>query len=210
MRAGIRTIAVAALLALSAPAGAQIYRWQDVRGTVHYTNSADRLPGSSYRLEVDPPLPVAGPAPPIADPASPGAEPAPPATLLPGAGPARIPYRPGEPILVLARIGGTGPLTLLLDTGADRTIVAPQALGRLGISTLNAPRAEIKGVTGLGQGGVVQVASLEVGAARVGPLRIIAHDADLGRADGLLGRDFLEHFTVTIDARERVVTLSPR
>jgi hypothetical protein len=54
------------------------------------------------------------------------------------------------------------------------------------------------------------VASMEVGEAKVGPLRIIAHDADLKKADGLLGRDFLEHFTVTIDSRELVVTLAPK
>lgn len=199
MRAGA-VAAVVTILVVAADASAQIYRWQDERGTVHYTNALDRVPGA-----LAPDSPATSPAGP-----EPGALPAAPAAILPGSAAARVPYRPGEPILVTAHVAGTGPLTLLLDTGADRTVVAPQALGRLGISTLNAPRAEIKGVTGLGQGGVVQVASLEVGAARVGPLRIIAHDADLGGADGLLGRDFLEHFTVTIDARERVVTLSPR
>jgi hypothetical protein len=194
--------ALVTLLLLATDARGQIYRWQDDRGTVHYTNALDRVPGAPYRSEVD--------ALPAAPPPDPDAEAGPPTALLPGSGTARVPYQPGEPILVTARIDGSGPVTLLLDTGADRTVVAPQALGRLGISTLNAPRADIKGVTGIGQGGLVEVASLEVGAARVGPLRIIAHDADLGRADGLLGRDFLEHFTVTIDARERAVTLSPR
>ena len=65
-------------------------------------------------------------------------------------------------------------------------------------------------MTGTGQGGVVQVASVEVGQARVGPLRIIAHDAELRKADGLLGRDFLEHFTVTIDSKGQQVTLTPK
>src|SRR5262249_34097512 len=102
------------------------------------------------------------------------------------------------------------PVTLILDTGADRTVVAPQALWRLGISTANAPRAEIRGVTGGSHGDIVQVGSVEVGEAKVGPLRIIAHDADLKQADGLLGRDFLEHFTVTIDSRDLVVTLAPK
>src|SRR5262249_54083408 len=117
---------------------------------------------------------------------------------------------PGDAIMVSARLGGAGPLTLILDTGADRTIVAPQALSRLGISTSGAPRAEIRGVTGSSLGDVVEVGSIEVGLARVGPLKIIAHDADLKKADGLLGRDFLEHFTVTIDSKERVVTLVPK
>jgi len=84
------------------------------------------------------------------------------------------------------------------------------ALWRLGISTAGAPQAEIRGVTGTAQGQLVQVLSVEVGEARAGPLLIIAHDADLKQAEGLLGRDFLERFTVTIDAKERVVTLVPK
>jgi len=52
------------------------------------------------------------------------------------------------------------------------------------------------------------VSSLEVGNATAGPLPIVAHDADLRQADGLLGRDFLALFTVTIDANAGVVTVS--
>jgi predicted aspartyl protease len=122
----------------------------------------------------------------------------------------RIPFAPGDAILVSARIGGAGPVTLILDTGADRTMVAPAALSRLGIALIEGLRAEVRGVTGTSQGDVVLVPSLEVGEAKVGPLRIIALDADLKKADGLLGRDFLEHFTLTIDARERMVTLVPK
>jgi hypothetical protein len=180
---------------------AQIYRWQDERGIVHYTNTLERVP-ESYRSQLGP-LPPAS-----ASPARP-AEIAP-LPVAPALASARIPYTPGAPILVSASIGGSGPITLILDTGADRTLVAPQALSRLGISTADAPRAEIRSVTGTGQGLVVQVGSVEVGEAKVGPLRIIVHDADLKTADGLLGRDFLEHFTVTIDAKERLVTLVPK
>src|SRR5262245_14169120 len=123
----------------------------------------------------------------------------------------RIPFAPSAPIVVSAKISdSSSPVSLILDTGADRTIIAPQSLWRIGISTHNAPRAVIKGGTGSGQGEVIQVSSVQVGEARVGPMRIIAHDGDLKQAEGLLGRDFLEHFTVTIDAREQIVTLAPR
>jgi hypothetical protein len=43
----------------------------------------------------------------------------------------------------------------------------------------------------------------------VGPLLIIAHDADFDEADGLLGRDFSGNFSVTIDPKKQVVTLQP-
>jgi hypothetical protein len=42
-----------------------------------------------------------------------------------------------------------------------------------------------------------------------GLLLIIVHEADLQGVDGLLGRDFLANFNVTIDSKEQVVTLSP-
>jgi hypothetical protein len=38
----------------------------------------------------------------------------------------------------------------------------------------------------------------------------MAHDAALQNADGLLGRDFLDRFTVTIDSKAGVVTLAPK
>lgn len=183
------------LLVLCAPglAVAQMYQWADDQGTVHYTNDLQSIP-EPYRSQAR------------FVPASPMAPP----PLAPSAGATRIPFTPGSPILVSAKIDGNGPVTLILDTGADRTMVRPGALWRLGISTVNAPRAEIKGVTGTAQGELVRVTSLEVGEAKAGPLLIIAHDADLKQADGLLGRDFLERFTVTMDAKEGVVTLAPK
>ena len=194
--------ALVLLLLLPGPGGAQVYRWEDQRGTLHFTNAPERVP-ETYRSHV-------GPLPPAPE-ASPTAAPDRDESVVAARGVTRIPFAPGAPIIVSARIsGGATPVALILDTGADRTVIAPQTLWRLGISTLNAPRAEIKGVTGAGHGEVIQVASLEVGEAKVGPLRIIAHDADLKQADGLLGRDFLEQFTVTIDARERIVTLAPK
>ncbi len=188
------------LLLLPGVGHAQVYRWVDPGGTLHFTNAPDRVP-ESYRSQVGP-LPA-----PVDSPAVPREEPPVAATQIL----TRIPFAPGAPILVNARIGdAASPVSLILDTGADRTIISPQALWRIGISTLNAPRAMIKGVTGSGQAGVVQVTSVQVGEARVGPLPVIAHDADLKQAEGLLGRDFLEHFRVTIDARDQIVTLAPK
>jgi len=124
----------------------------------------------------------------------------------------RIPFSPHQDILVSARINGQGPVTLLLDTGFHRTGVTAQALQRLGISARNAET-----VTGRGAGGsfrfrLVPIVAVEVGEAKVGPLRIAAFDetdALPEGVDGVLGLDFLNHFTVMIDPRERLVTLTP-
>jgi hypothetical protein len=44
----------------------------------------------------------------------------------------------------------------------------------------------------------------------VAPLGVIAYDLLLREGDGLLGRDFLDRFKVSIDIEARVVILSPR
>ncbi len=202
MKHGVVAAVLGAVL-LPAVALAQVYRWEDPGGTVHFSNNPVPVPG----IAPPPPPPPADPPAAIAPVKVGGIAPK---ALSPSVAITRIRYTPGVPILVRATLGGAGPLSLILDTGADRTMISPEALSKLGISTADAPRVEVRGVTGASQGQVIQVASLEVGEARVGPLWIIAHDADLKKADGLLGRDFLEHFKVTIDSRERLVTIVPR
>jgi hypothetical protein len=190
-------LVVLSALSVPAPGWAQIYRWVDDQGSVRYSEGIDSVP-ERFRSR-------ASQLPYRKLPATPETK-----AGQPQPGVTTIRFTPGSPILVSASINGAGPLTLLLDTGADRTVIAPLALWRLGISTRNVPRGEIAGVTGRTAVDVVRVKSVEVGEAKVGPLAVIAHDADFKNADGLLGRDFLNHFTVTIDSKGGVVTLSPK
>ena len=184
-------------LFLPPPTFADIYYWIDDQGTQYYTTRLESIP-EPYRSKAIPlSLPTSPPVPPEITPRP----------LQKG--PTRIPFTPGAPVLVSAKINGSGPITLILDTGADRTMVAPSALSRLGISFENALRGVVKGVTGTSYAEAVWVNSVEVGEASVGPLLIIVHDADLQGVDGLLGRDFLANFNVTIDPKEQLVTLSP-
>ena len=64
-------------------------------------------------------------------------------------------------------------------------------------------------MTGAARADVLWIESLDVAGARAGPLPIVAHDADIPLADGLLGRDFLSLFSVTIDTRTGTVRLEP-
>ena len=73
-----------------------------------------------------------------------------------------------------------------------------------------ARRGSVKGATGSADVLFVPVQSIEVGGVRSGPLRVAAHDVDLGQGDGLLGRDFLDQFKVNIDSTAGVVTISPK
>ncbi len=98
---------------------------------------------------------------------------------------------------------------MILDTGSDRTLVAPSTLSTLGVSMENTQRGVLKGATGMSYADALWVNSVEVGEVKVGPLLILAHDAKLKGADGLLGRDFLVNFDVRIDSKGGVVTLTP-
>jgi len=182
---------------LPAQALGDIYYWVDDQGTQHYNTRLESIP-ESYRSKTIPlSLPTSPPVPPEITPRS------------SPTGSTKISFTPGSPVLVSARINGSGPITLILDTGADRTMVAPSVLSRLGISFENALRGVVRGVTGVSYAEAVWVNSVEIEESKVGPLLIIAHDADLKGADGLLGRDFLANFNVTIDSKEQVVTLAP-
>ena len=174
-----------------------IYYWIDEKGVQYYSTSLESIP-ELYRPSAQPlSLPTSPPAPPELQSSS------------AQKGIAKIPFVPGSPVLVSAKINGAGPITLILDTGSGFTLVAPSVLGKLGVSTAGAQRGLIKGVTGTSYADAVWVASVEVGEAKVGPLLVIAHDADLKGADGLLGRDFLANFNVTFDPKEGAVTLAP-
>ena len=190
------------------PVSAQIYRWTDERGEVRFSQGINSIPpqfrGGAVMMGA--PSQPAAPAPAATEP--PAASSA--AGTTPAGG-ARIPFMPGQPIMVNARINGGGSTQLLLDTGAQGTVISPTALAALGISYRNAVRGSIKGVTGNADVLAVRIESIEVEGARFGPLLVVAHDAGLGSGrDGLLGRDFLDNFIVTIDSAARVVTLTPK
>jgi len=196
MRNGLKALILTSVL-VPALALAEIYYWVDDQGIQNYTTRFESIP-EPYRSRVQalslptpPPVPV---------------------ELRPSPsprGPAKIPFTLGSPVMVSVRINGAGPVTLILDTGSDCTLIRSSVLGKVGISTENARRAVLRGVTGVSTGDAVWVDSVEVGEARVGPLLIVVHDVDLKGADGLLGRDFLANFNVTIDSKAGIVTLTP-
>ncbi len=180
------------------PAAAQIYRWIDEQGNSQYTQGLDSIPeryrASAIRLRY---------------------ESAPPAAPVPaGADASRdtvIQFTPGKPIYVTARVNDSASVRLVLDTGADRTVISQRALVAAGVSTRGASAAgKIQGVTGEAEVKAYNIESLQVGNAKVGWMLVISHDIHDPNSDGLLGRDFLARFKVTIDSAAGQVTLSPK
>jgi predicted aspartyl protease len=187
--------------ALPARVDAEIYRWVDDNGVPHFAGGIDSVP-DRYRSR--------------ATPVGLKNEPA----SATGSGDVKagvssgttINFTPGQRILVDVKINGSGGARLMLDTGADRTLVSPRALQAAGVR-IAGPTAtgQIVGATGSERIQFVAVDSLEVGNARVSRMVVGSYSlptTDVG--DGLLGRDFLDHFNVNIDSGKGVVTLSPK
>jgi predicted aspartyl protease len=187
--------AALAVCLTAAPAAAQLYRWTDDQGTVHYTADRDAIP-PAYRDAAEL---LSAPQP------RPGVE--------RGLEPTELRVDPGAPITVAARLNGV-PLTLVVDTGADRTVLSPGAIERAGLDDRSGRSTQIVGATGVATAALVTVPVLDVAGARIGPLTVIVHTLpSVGRAepvDGLLGRDALDAFTLTVDAASGRATLTPR
>lgn len=130
--------------------------------------------------------------------------------------PSRIPIRQGSSsgIVVQGLVNGRHETTLLVDTGATHTILSPRALERFGIPIpANAPQVSFTVAGGQRRDAqVVRLDSLELGSARLGPLDVLAFDAapESPTLDGLVGLDFLNQFTVTIDQGSGHVVVAPR
>lgn len=188
--------------ALPPRAAAQIYRYTDERGQNHYVDGIENVPGT-YRATATPLGLRNAPAAPAAKAPAAGARPS---------GAAVIKYTPGQRIMVDVKINGSFTTKLLLDTGADRTLVSPRALQAAGVAVARpVASGKITGATGTDRIDYVVVESLEVGEARVGKLPVGSYElAGSGSGDGLLGRDFLDQFNMTIDASRGEVLLAPK
>jgi hypothetical protein len=198
----VLVIAGALAAGLPGPTSAQLYRWTNERGEVHFTEGLESIP-DRFRASATllghprPPDPPALSAPP-------------PSAGDPGNVLARITFVPGAPIVVSARVNGGRSVQLVLDTGADRTMISPQTLSALGADMRAVRRGMLSGVTGTAEVNTVMLESIEVGQARVAPIEVLAHNPNLTRGEGLLGRDFLDRFNVSIDTRTRVVQIGRR
>lgn len=195
-------------------AAAEIFKYTDERGTNHYVEGLESVP-QQYRARAVPlgmtnntlTEPPPGTVDPSKAPAS-GSDPR--SAPKSDRGGASIRYAPGKPIMVTATVNGSASAQLLLDTGADKTMINPRVLVAAGASLSRpAGSAMVTGVAGSQEMQFVTINSLEVAGAMVGRLIVAAHDAP-GVGDGLLGRDFLDHFSVNIDSAKGIVTLTPK
>jgi predicted aspartyl protease len=113
--------------------------------------------------------------------------------------------------LVPARIDGVA-APLILDTGAEETVLTAAAAARLGLKGHYEYPSSLRSIGGGLASGQARVASLAVGAAVARDFIVLLAPLSLpgvaGRQpDGLLGGDFLSHYDVDLDLAGERLTL---
>jgi tetratricopeptide (TPR) repeat protein len=113
-------------------------------------------------------------------------------------------------ILVSARINGSKPLRLLLDTGARGITVNAGAARNLGLETIAASRLGGFGDAGADESRVALARTVTFGdlAFEECIVEISGRSLTTG-ADGVLGADVFERFRIGVDARAGVLQLTP-
>jgi predicted aspartyl protease len=108
-------------------------------------------------------------------------------------------------------IGGKGPFTFTVDTGASHSVIDWDLVRKLGIKTIGSPLT-VTGITCRGQAARIRVGHWRIGAVRLPAREIQTIDMPDpgGGVDGLLGSDILSTFgAVTVDyAGERLILAS--
>jgi len=105
-----------------------------------------------------------------------------------------------------ARIDGQGPFQFLVDTGADRSVIASDVAAKLGL--LGGNNVVVQGISRSVPATTARLKSLEVGPIEVEDVDIPILSREWLGADGYLGLDVLNQRKVTFDFRNQVLTIN--
>ena len=185
-----------AYVSITPPAIAgEMYRWVDERGHIHLTDTPPQSKGAQQELKVY-------------QPSAPSQAPDPDRVLI--AEPGRVkmtPTKPGGTVVVDVLLNRRVTAPMLLDTGADFTVLTKQVARDIRLSALDhLPTQEFKTAGGAVRFPIATLQSLRVGTAEARDVEV-AIDIDGHMPMGLLGMTFLRHFKVTVDHQRGQVTL---
>jgi predicted aspartyl protease len=176
------------LLATAAPGfSGEMYRWVDEQGRLHLTDTPPRSRQDLRDVKVYRP---------DERPSPPGSSHAP----VVETGRAKLtPTKPDGAITVEALLNRRLSVPLILDTGADLTVLTNQVAADLRLSGLaGLPKLQFRTPGGMINLPITTRQSLRIGTAEARDVNI-AIDIDGHLPVGLLGMSFLRHFRVTVD-----------
>ena len=109
-------------------------------------------------------------------------------------------------LTVAVRIDNHGPYRFVVDTGADRTVLATDVAAELGL--LHGERVMLEGVVRAVATETVTLRELAFGSVRCGPLMVPILPHSMLQADGYLGLDTLDGHRVTFDFKNHTLQVS--
>jgi hypothetical protein len=107
---------------------------------------------------------------------------------------------------VSALINGKGPFRFLVDTGADRSVIAADVAAKLGL--VSGANVVVQGISRSVPATTARLKSLEVGPIELKDVAIPVLSREWLGADGYLGLDVLNQRKVTFDFRHQMLTIN--
>lgn len=103
-------------------------------------------------------------------------------------------------------INGGGPYRFLVDSGAERTLLAAEIAAQLGLP--QGREVLVEGITGRQPAVLVEIASLRMGTLVCPPLAVPVLPRKMLEVDGYLGLDVLDKHRVVLDFRAGTLTVT--
>jgi clan AA aspartic protease (TIGR02281 family) len=189
---GIWLITLALVFLSSIGGAADILRWVDEQGVVHFTDSEKNIP-EKFRAKATR-IKASGPPPPAASPLT--------VTSVPF-------QKRGELMTVQATLNEKTAANFIVDTGASYTTISQATARQLDIDLeKDYPILHFQTANGVIQAPLVSLQSIEVGGLKLKDISVAVHDVFPDPAvTGLLGLNFLSQFRVDIDSKNSLLNL---
>jgi clan AA aspartic protease (TIGR02281 family) len=211
-RRGIAGLASTVIvLALAAPPGAraEIYRWVDASGQVHFTEDLRQVPPAQRRAAESAAKAPGGDSP-VQVYSAPPARRAPRTSRVPSPGDAstrthriRV-QQAGSSMRVRVRINDRLDVPFLIDTGATDVVLPQWAARELGLDLENARTGRYATANGVVEQKLVRLDSVSLQGAAV---EDVPATVSPSMREGLLGLSYWNHFKYDIDPVNGIVTL---
>jgi clan AA aspartic protease (TIGR02281 family) len=181
---------------LSPSLAANLYRWTDDRGVVHFTDNVFNIPPQfrdnvTLIKAIDPP---------------PGQQPQTPISL----DRTTVPFQKnGQVVVVDGTLNNRVSTKFVVDTGASYTMISPATARQLNINLEEKhPTVPFQTANGKIEAPLVNLESVDIGGMHITDLTAAVHDIfPDSTTTGLLGLNFLSHFKLDIDTENGILVL---
>jgi len=102
------------------------------------------------------------------------------------------------------------PMQFIVDTGASLVVIPPNIAKLAHISTTNSPPITLQTANGAAQSYMVHISNLQIDALHQHDVRATIQQVSPDPNLGLLGMSFLQHYTMSIDHEKQIISLEPR